>query len=204
MKKLSILCVIGLLAAGCGDGDSGNGDDSAGQGPSPTSVDASEATEGGSESADPAADDAVDDPQPETGETAGTQATDDGPETDDMAADYPIFQPPCAGEGALGATATGVTEDTIKIGAPQVDFEELGNLGLVQIDRGGYEVILQALADEVNNNGGICGRMVEPVVYKFLPFGTDTSLAGCVYFTEDEQVFAVLGEFTRVPPEISV
>ena len=210
MKKLSILCaVFSLLAAACGGGDSGNGDGPASQGPSPTPVAAPQAIEGDSAPVDPAADGAVDDPQPETEDAAGDQATaapdstapsdSDMPETEEVAATHPIFQPPCAGEGELGATATGVTEDTIKIGAPQVDFEELGNLGLAQIDRGDYEVILQALADEVNDHGGICGRMVEPVIYKFLPFGTDTSLAGCVYFTEDEKVFAVLGEFTRVP-----
>ena len=107
-------------------------------------------------------------------------------------------QPTCQGEGELTATATGVTAEAIKIGAPNVDFEELGKLGLAQIDRGGYDVIYEALAAEVNDNGGICGRMIETVTYKFLPFGTDTSLAGCVYFTEDEEVFAVLGSFTRV------
>lgn len=200
MKKLSILCaVLGLLAAACGSSGSGDGDGPASQGPSATQAAGPQATEG-----DGAPDDsAADDPQTETEETAGTQATaasdSTAPsETEEMAAARPIFQPLCAGEGEFGATATGVTEDTIKIGAPQVDFEELGNLG-VQLDRGGYEVILQALADEVNDNGGICGRMIEPVVYKFLPIGTDTSLAGCVYFTEDEQVFAVLDGFTRVP-----
>ncbi|WP_419847333.1 hypothetical protein [Candidatus Poriferisocius sp.] len=210
MKKLSILCaVFGLLAAACGGGDSGNGDGPTGQGPSPTPVAAPPTIEGDSAPDDSASHGAVDDSQPETEDAAGDQATaapdstapSDGdiPETEEVAATHPIFQPPCAGEGELGATATGVTEDTIKVGAPQVDFEELGNLGIAQIERGDYEVILQALADEVNDNGGICGRMVEPIIYKFLPFGTDTSLAGCVYFTEDEQVFAVLGEFTRVP-----
>ena len=136
-----------------------------------------------------------------TGETADPAA--EQPETPDPAAEQPetpdpIFQPTCGGEGELGATATGVTADTIKIGAPQVDYEELGNLGLAQIKRGSFDVVLQALAEELNENGGICGRMVESVTFDFLPFGTDTSLAGCVYFTEDENVFAVLGGFGRV------
>ena len=145
-------------------------------------------------------DSAVTEEEQTSGELAVEEAQASGefaaeePETPD-----PIFQPECGGEGELGATATGVTADTIKIGAPQINFEELGNMGLVQINRGGYDVVLGALAEEVNANGGICGRMVESVTFMYLPFGTDTSLAACVFFTEDENVFAVLGAFARVP-----
>ncbi|MCY3911216.1 MAG: hypothetical protein OXF99_06855 [bacterium] len=209
MKRLPIFfAVFALLVAACGGGDSGNEDGAAPDTPPPTQAFEAPAPEDSGASEDSAIGEGDGAPEP-IGDTTENEAPKDSasPEPADDAlsgeeaaptAD-PIFQPTCRGEGDLGATATGVTADTIKVGAPQIDYAELGSLGLVQIDRGDNEVILQALAQEVNDNGGICGRMVETVTYKFLPFGTDTSLAGCVYFTEDEEVFAVLGSFIRVP-----
>lgn len=209
MKRLLIFfAVFALLAAACGGGDSGNENGAAPDAPPPTQAADAPAPEDSGAAPDPAVGDVDDAPEPwgdgaegETlEETASPEPSDDALSGDEVApiAD-PIFQPTCRGEGELGATATGVTADTIKIGAPQIDYAELGSLGLVQADRGDNAVILQALAQELNDNGGICGRMVETVTYKFLPFGTNTSLAGCVYFTEDEKVFAVLGSFIRVP-----
>ncbi len=217
MKKLlTFFAVFGLLLAACAGGDSGNEasnrasdrDSPAPDAPPPTQAAEAPAPDDNGAAGDAGVSNGDDAPEP-TGGGTEDEATEDAaspePSDDAVASEEvgamsdPIFQPTCQGEGELSATATGVTAETIKVGAPQIDYEELSNLGLVQLDRGDNEVILQALAQEVNDNGGICGRMVETVTYKFLPFGTDTSLAGCVYFTEDEQVFAVLGPFTRVP-----
>ena len=217
MTKLLTLCaVLGLLMTACGGGDSDGGDGAATEAPPATQAAELPDPENADAAGQPGSEGAGDGPQP-TDDTAADPApgTSPSPETpddpaaaqpetpDDPAAAQPetpdpIFQPTCRGEGELSATASGVTADTIKIGAPQVDYEELGNRGLAQINRGSFEVVLQALAEELNENGGICGRMVESVTFDFLPFGTDTSLAGCVYFTEDENVFAVVGDF-RVP-----
>lgn len=206
MKKLFTLCaVFGLLVAACGGGDSGEGKEAA---PSPTQAAESQAPEDTSAPDDSAPEEATVAPQPAeddasdgqaTDTPASTEPSDDAAPEEEPAAYDAILQPTCGGEGELSATATGVTATTIKIGAPEIDYEELGNLGLAQLNRGGVGIILGFLVEELNDNGGICGRMVENVGYKFLPFGTDTSLAACVYFTEDEEVFAVLGEFTRVP-----
>ena len=213
MKRLlAFFAVFGLLIAACAGSDSGgeasNRASATPDGPSPTQPAEAPAPEDtamaedagvrdGGDAPEPAEDDGEDEAPEDTAspEPSDGALADEGP----AAISDPIFQPTCQGEGELSATATGVTAETIKIGAPQIDYAELSNLGLVQLDRGDNEVILQALAQELNDNGGICGRMVETVTYKFLPFGTDTSLAGCVYFTEDEEVFAVLGSFTRVP-----
>lgn len=200
MKRLLIFfAVFALLVAACGGGDSGDEGGAAPDAPSPTQAAETPAPEvtGAPEHAATSDGDDTEEKAPQ--DTASPEPSDDALADEEVAAmSDPIFQPTCRGEGELNATATGVTADTIKIGAPQVDYAGLSNLGLVQLDRGDNEVIMQALADELNQNGGICGRMLETVTYKFLPFGTDTSLAGCVYFTEDEEVFAVLGSFTRV------
>ena len=226
-KLLALFAVLGLLMTACGGGDSDQGD-GAGTGiPPATGADGAPDPEDAGAVGQPASEDAGDSqptddavagqapdtpPSPETSDDPAAEQPEpsedpaaeqletlDDPAAEPAETPDPIFQPACGGEGELSATATGVTADTIKIGAPQIDFEELGNLGLAQLKRGGYDVVLQALTEELNANGGICGRMVESVTFKFLPFGTDTSLAGCVYFTEDENVFAVLGEFVRVP-----
>ena len=200
MKKLLVFfAIFGLLVAACGGGDSGNEDGVAPDAPPPTQAAETPAAQETGAAEDTAVSE-VDDAPESTGDDvddADDEATDDtaSPEPSDGALSGdevapisdPIFQPTCRGEGELSDAATGVTADTIKVGAPQIDYEELGNLGLVQIDRGDNEVVLKALAQELNDNGGICGRMVETVTYKFLPFGTDTSLAGCVYFTEDRR-----------------
>ena len=209
MKRLLIFfAVFALLAAACGGGDSGDEDGAAPEAPPPTPAAEAPTSDGAGAAEDSATSDGDDAPEP-AGDVVEDEATEDtaSPEPSDDASSGeevapisdPIFQPTCRGEGELTATATGVTADTIKIGAPQIDYAQLGSLGLVQVDRGDNKAIMQALAEELNANGGICGRMVETVTYKFLPFGTDTSLAGCVYFTEDEGVFAVLGSFIRVP-----
>ena len=209
MKKLTILCaVLGLLVTACGGGDSDDKGDAAPPPSTPTQAAESQAPDDTGAPGDSDSEEATAAPQPAEEDSSDDQATDTpaSPESSQDAApeEEPavydaILQPTCRGEGEFGASATGVTAEAIKIGAPEIDYEELGNLGLVQLNRGGIGIVLGFLAEELNDNGGICGRMVETVGFKFLPFGTDTSLAACVYFTEDEEVFAVLGEFTRVP-----
>ncbi len=196
MTKLLTLCaVLGLLVAACGTGDSDEGNGPATEAPTPTQSPGSPDSEDRDDGGQPA-DDAVDDQAEDASSSSGSP--DDSADGESESYD-PILQPSCNGEGELSATARGVTANTIKIGAPEIDFEELGNLGLAQIARGGMGIILESLAEELNDNGGICGRMLETTSFKYLPFGTDTSLAACIFFTEDEEVFAVLGEFARVP-----
>ncbi|MCK9902653.1 hypothetical protein CC117_26600 [Parafrankia colletiae] len=89
------------------------------------------------------------------------------------------------------ATATGVTADSIKIGFVYPDLEKVKQY--VDVDHGDYQAVFQALVDEVNEDGGIAGRRIEPVygaVDVLSPAGASET---CVKLTEDEKVFAVLG-----------
>jgi ABC-type branched-subunit amino acid transport system substrate-binding protein len=49
------------------------------------------------------------------------------------------------------------------------------------------------LADDINANGGINGRSLELVPGPVDPVGTDAATTVCTQLTEDEQVFAVIG-----------
>jgi hypothetical protein len=89
--------------------------------------------------------------------------------------------------------APGVTDDSIKIGVTYVDLESLGDI--VNISHGDYEQAYGALFDDINANGGIHGRMLEPVFAPINPVGTDSADAACQVLTEDEDVFVVTGFF---------
>ena len=89
--------------------------------------------------------------------------------------------------------APGVTDDSIKVGVQYVDLASLGDV--VTIDHGDYEAAYTALFDDINANGGINGRTVEPVFAGINPVGTEFADAACVQLTEDEEVFAVMGFF---------
>ena len=89
--------------------------------------------------------------------------------------------------------ATGVTDSTIKIGVALVDFECIAPyIQTTRIDE--YKVYDAFIAD-INAKGGVAGRKLEPVYHTFCPIVPAPALALCTQFTEDDQVFAVLGDF---------
>ena len=98
---------------------------------------------------------------------------------------------------AAGPTATGpspgVTDDTIRIGITYVDLDAVRQF--VDLDQGDYEAAYQAVIDDINANGGINGRTIEPVFAAVSPLGTAPAEEVCVRLTEDEDVFAVVGFF---------
>lgn len=85
----------------------------------------------------------------------------------------------------------GVTDDTIKVGVTYSDLSAIKDI--VNIDHGDYLSAFRALADDINANGGINGRTIEIVDGPVDPVGTDSATTVCTALTEDEQVFAVLG-----------
>lgn len=87
--------------------------------------------------------------------------------------------------------ADGVTDDAIRLGITYVDLASLGDV--VNIDHGDYEAAYNAVIDDINADGGINGRRLEPVFAPILPIGTAPADEACVRLTQDEHVFAVLG-----------
>ena len=103
---------------------------------------------------------------------------------------------PLGGGPSAGFVGPGVTATEIKIGITLVEAGEIfGDVTGVPVDFGNTELQAQAVVDHVNKTGGIAGRKVVPVYYKF-----DLSRAGlsdgqseqeaCAKWTEDNRVFA--------------
>lgn len=96
-------------------------------------------------------------------------------------------------EAPADPRAPGVTDDAIKVGITFVDLVAIRDF--TDLDHGDYEAAYRALIDDLNEAGGVNGRMIEPVFAPINPIGTDAADAACVQLTEDEDVFAVLGFF---------
>ena len=105
-----------------------------------------------------------------------------------------------AGGSGVGANAPvsktlgqGVTATTIKIGVALVDFKCIA--AYIQSTRIDEYKIWTAYIDNINNHGGIYGRKIIPDFHTFCPIVPTPALALCTMFTEDEHVFAVMGDF---------
>jgi hypothetical protein len=102
-----------------------------------------------------------------------------------------------SGSAPTGTSGTGVTDTAIKLGIVYPDLKAIPGL---TIDHGDYEAAYKAIIADVNANGGINGRSIEPVFAPVNPIGTDPATAACVKLTEDDKVFAVVGSFPTEGP----
>lgn len=176
MHKLSTRILIALLAlatlaAACtssGTVDEASTDDAAADDSAPDDA-----------AADDAADDGAD------GDSADDGAADDSA-ADDAAADD---------GGELTATARGVTADTITVGVTMLDFPELVSSGLSPAGWGDQQAVWEALVADLNDRGGINGRMIEANYEFYSPVAEDQALAACSRLTEDVETFAILAGF---------
>lgn len=135
------------------------------------------------------------------GTTAGAGSTDSTPEdttdgsvTDGSATDNSSGETTPA--APLTASWTGVSEDTIQVGFLAPDLELLLELGLIDLDRGDMQVVVDALVDDVNARGGINGRQLEGHLEYFNPVNATSANEACLKMTDDFEVFAVVGTFT--------
>src|SRR2546428_34717 len=90
------------------------------------------------------------------------------------------------------ANGTGVSATEIKLGISLTDFDCITNfVDSIFVDQ---DKIYQAFIDDINKKGGIHGRKIVPVMHKFCPIPDPIRLATiCTKFTEDDKVFAVIG-----------
>jgi hypothetical protein len=100
-----------------------------------------------------------------------------------------------AGSGELTDLGHGVSADSIKLGIAIIDYAAIADF--VDFTRGDQQATAQIFVDYINENGGVGGRMIEPVFKSYPPIpGMEPSpLALCTAWTEDDEVFAVLGVF---------
>jgi hypothetical protein len=93
----------------------------------------------------------------------------------------------------LTASFRGVTEDSIKIGVLYADFDALREAVGIDLDHGSYEEAHLAVIDDINTNGGILGRQIDPVIRGINPVNAADVDVACVELTQDTGVFVVMG-----------
>jgi hypothetical protein len=142
---------------------------------------------------------------PNAAQSSTTTVPDDADDGDDDDGDSSSTTTTTSTEPvALTASWTGVTEDTIRLGFTTSDLVELKRIGLVDIDRGDPQVVLDAIIADINDRGGINGRMVEGHLEVLLPIDPVAAEASCVRLTEDVGVFAVLAPFVGLNTEVNL
>jgi ABC-type branched-subunit amino acid transport system substrate-binding protein len=87
----------------------------------------------------------------------------------------------------------GVTAKTVKIGIALTDFKCIAPY--IQITRINEDEVYKAFIQYINDHGGIAGRQIVPVFHTFCPIVPAPALSLCTTFTEDDHVFAVMGDF---------
>jgi len=100
---------------------------------------------------------------------------------------------------ALTASTRGITATEIKIGVAVVDFQCIAQF--IDFNQGDSEKIINSLVAAKNKAGGIIGRQIKLVFKSLCPLQPDTVSAACTSFTDDEQVFAVIGAYDTPPSD---
>ena len=115
-----------------------------------------------------------------------------------------------AGGGAaqpanLTASDRGVTPTTIKLGFTVLNVQTVGRLGVaVAVDPEQQQAAFKSFVDDINARGGIHGRKIEPHFRDYDVTSRENQIAVCRSLTQDVGVFAVLGGFNIVDPNLCV
>jgi ABC-type branched-subunit amino acid transport system substrate-binding protein len=91
---------------------------------------------------------------------------------------------------------TGVTANSIKVGFSLIDFKCIQQF--IDFTRPNQQAIYQAFIDDVNKKGGINGRKIVPDFNTECPLTptSDLLVQVCTHFTDDDKVFAVVGNLS--------
>jgi len=125
------------------------------------------------------------------GSTTTTEVSvDDGDGGDD---DATTTTAPTTSEGPveLPASFRGVTSTSIKVGVAVPDFDALQAAGISNY-QGDADIAFQAFIDQINADGGVFGRQIEPVYVSFDFLAPESQDVACAEFVDDHEVFIVL------------
>jgi hypothetical protein len=88
----------------------------------------------------------------------------------------------------------GVTAKQINLGVVLIDFKCIPDQ-FVDEERPDQKKAYQAFIDDINAKGGINGRMIKPFYKTICPLDPNNALTACTAFADDDNVFAVVGDF---------
>lgn len=171
-KLVPFLVAFALVVASCGGDDDATIDGQAAGGDEPTTVA---------------------EPEPEPDAEPSPEAEPDGDDGGDGGADPPV---------ELTASFRGVTPDAITVGFSMLYFDLLQELNLSPMGWGDQQLVYQTFIDDLNERGGINGRIIEPVYRFYSPLGSTEAEAACLELTEDVETFAIIGGFLG-PAEVA-
>ena len=194
LRVIGMLTVLLVLASACGGGGDSDapaspaGSQETGGQPADADDSGSDDTPESTSAPEPADDEQADD-MPAAVDDGGSDDTPEGTATPEPADDEPEVSEEADEPEPIVLTDSfrGVTSEAIKIGVVIINVEIFGR------DNGDVEAKWQAVIDDVNANGGVLGRRLEPVIVRYSPLGDAETEAACVQLTQDEQVFAAMG-----------
>ena len=128
---------------------------------------------------------------------AGCSANSTGTST---ASSAPGSTAPGATTSTVPGNGPGVTATTIKLGIAMINFDCIK--AFVDTAEPKQQAGYQAFITDINEHGGINGRTIEPVFKSVCPIGPTEGLAACTAFTDDDNVFAVVGEFGQITADV--
>jgi len=98
----------------------------------------------------------------------------------------------------------GVTANSIKLGISLIDFKCIQQF--IDFTRPNQQAIYQAFVDGVNKAGGINGRQIVADFHTECPLNSTSDLlvSICTHFTDDDKVFAVLGNLSDAAQDTAI
>ena len=98
----------------------------------------------------------------------------------------------------------GVTANSIKVGISLIDFKCIQQF--IDFTRPNQQAIYQAFIDDVNTKGGINGRKIVADFNTECPLSSTSDLLVqvCTKFTDDDKVFAVLGNLSDAAQDSAI
>ena len=176
-KLAALLAALAIFAAACGSDDDSGSDTS-------TESEAEEPAEEEAEEEDAAEEPAEEEAAEEPAEEEVTEEPAEEEESDEPTEDM-----------ELTASFRGVSEEAINVGVSMLDFEALVSSGLSTEGWGDQQLVWQTYIDNLNANGGINGRMLNPTYSFYNPVVIAEAEASCIELTVDTENFAVLGGY---------